>query len=128
MHALAKLLPLERAYEQSREDFEGIVEYADSEAAASMSHSELEKRGRELMRQVLQEHLDRRSPGEAKGPVKGRDSEERTQKRLQERALELPSACDADIDQSEDEEKDQRGADPQSHRGPVAVLGEWFLQ
>jgi hypothetical protein len=92
MHALAELLPLERAYEKSREDFEGIVEYADSEEAASMSHSELEreleKRGRELMRLVLQEHLDRRSPGEAEGPVKDRDGEERTRKRLQKRALE----------------------------------------
>lgn len=92
MHALAELLPLERAYEKAREDFEGIVAYADSEEAASMSHSELEreleKKGRELMRLVLQEHLDRRSPGEAKDPVKDRDGEERTGKRLHERALE----------------------------------------
>ena len=92
MNALAETLPLERAYEKSREGFEGIVAYADSEEAASMSHSdlerELEKRGRELMRQVLQEHLDRRSPGEAEGPVKDRDGEERSRKRLQERALE----------------------------------------
>jgi len=92
MHALAELLPLERFYEKSRESFEDIVRYADSEEAACMSHSELEreleKRGRELMRRIMQEHLDRRSPGEAKGPVKDRDGEERTRKRLHERALE----------------------------------------
>ena len=92
MYALAETLPLERAYEESREGFEGIVEYSDSEEAAFMSHSELEreleKRGRELMRLVLQEHLERRSPGEAEGAVKDRKGEERTRKRLHERALE----------------------------------------
>ena len=38
MHALAETLPLERMYEKAREDFEGIVAYADSEEAAFMSH------------------------------------------------------------------------------------------
>ena len=67
-----------------------------------MSHSELEreleKRGRELMRLVLQEHLDRRSPGKAEGPVKDRDGEERTRKRLQERALEtVPGTVEVEL-------------------------------
>lgn len=92
MNAPAELLPLERTYEKSRERFEQIVRYADSEEASCMSHSELErefeKRGRELMRLIMQEHLDRRSPGEAKGPVRGSDGEERTRARLHERQLE----------------------------------------
>lgn len=92
MNVPAEPLPLERFYERSRESFEDIVRYADSEEAACMSHSELEreleKRGRELMRRIMQDHLDRRSPGEAKGPVRDSDGDERTRVRLQERALE----------------------------------------
>jgi hypothetical protein len=92
MNVPAEPLPLERFYERSRESFEDIVRYADSEEAACMSHSELEreleKRGRELMRRIMQDHLDRRSPGEAKGPVRDSGGDERTRVRLQERALE----------------------------------------
>jgi len=48
-----------------------------SKDARSLTHSELEreleKRGRELMRLLLQAHLDVRGPGEAVGPVQGSD-------------------------------------------------------
>ncbi len=54
-----------------------------------MSESELERelhrRGQELMRRLLQGHLDQRTPGEAAGPVEGVDDVERSQRRLQER-------------------------------------------
>ncbi len=57
-----------------------------------MSHSELEreleKRGRQLMRILLQEHLDSRSPGRCDEPVRGADGIERPQVRLHERNLE----------------------------------------
>ncbi|MCK4603410.1 MAG: ISKra4 family transposase, partial [Deltaproteobacteria bacterium] len=57
-----------------------------------MSHSELEreleKRGRELMRILLQEHLDNRGPGQCDQPVQGVDGVERPRVRLQERKLE----------------------------------------
>ena len=92
MNALAALSPLEQAYDQARENFEHIVGYLDSEEASSMTHSELEreleKKGRELMRKLLQEHLDNRSPGKCDQPVCGADGLERPRVRLQERKLE----------------------------------------
>ena len=58
-----------------------------------MTHSELEreleKKGRELMRKLLQEHLDNRSPGQCDDPpVEGADGVVRSRVRLQERELE----------------------------------------
>lgn len=92
MNALAELSPLERAYDQARENFERIVGYLDSREASSMTHSELEreleKKGRELMRTLLQEHLDNRGPGQCDQPVEGAEGVERSRVRLQERKLE----------------------------------------
>jgi len=92
MNALAALSPLEQAYDQARDNFEHIVGYLNSEEASSMTHSELEreleKKGRELMRIMLQEHLNNRSPGQCNQPVKGTDGIERSRFRLQERNLE----------------------------------------
>ena len=92
MNALTALSPLEQAYDQARENFEHIVGYLDSEEASFMTHSELEreleKRGRELMRIMLQEHLDNRSPGNCEKPVSGSDGIDRCRLRLQERKLE----------------------------------------
>jgi len=57
-----------------------------------MTHNELEraleKKGRELMRMLLQEHLDKRGPGQCGQPVYGEDGEERSRMRLQKRKLE----------------------------------------
>jgi hypothetical protein len=92
MNALAALSSQERFYEQSRQEFEDIVRRLDSEEARSMTHSEiereLEKKGRELMRKLLQEHLEARGPGECAQPVQGSDGVERSRVRLQERKLE----------------------------------------
>jgi len=92
MGALAVNPLPEAAYDQARESFEHIVGYLDSAEANTMTHSELEreleKRGRELMRQMLQEHLDRRGPGRCQEPVCGADGIERRCQRLQERNLE----------------------------------------
>jgi hypothetical protein len=92
MNALAVLSSRERFYEQSRQEFEDIVRNLDSEEARSMTHSELEreleKKGRELMRKLLQEHLESRGPGQCTQPVRGADGVERTRARLQERGLE----------------------------------------
>ena len=64
MGALALDRLPEAAYDQARQSFEHIVGYLDSAEANTMTHSdlerELEKRGRELMRQLLQ---GPRSPG-----------------------------------------------------------------
>ena len=92
MNALAELSSLEQDYDQARENFEHIVGYLGSQEASAMSHSklerELEKKGRELMRQLLQEHLNKRGPGKCDQPVKGADGVERPRVRLQKRNLE----------------------------------------
>ncbi len=76
MTTLAELSSLEQSYDQARQEFEHIVDYLDSRETSAMTHSELEreleKKGRELMRKLLQEHLDNRSPGQCDDPpVKG---------------------------------------------------------
>jgi hypothetical protein len=92
MNALAELSPMESFYDQARNNFEHIVGYLDSEEVSSMSHSdlerELEKKGRELMRILLQEHLEARGPGQCEKPVRGADGVERSRVRLQDRKLE----------------------------------------
>ncbi|MDY6971648.1 MAG: hypothetical protein SV775_04890 [Thermodesulfobacteriota bacterium] len=57
MNALAAPSPFEKSYEQARDNCEPIVGYLDSEEPSSMTHSELEKNGRELMRIISQKHL-----------------------------------------------------------------------
>jgi hypothetical protein len=92
MNALAELSPVEQVYDQARDSFDHIIGYLDSEEASSMTHSdlerELEKKGRELMRILLQEHLQARGPGQCERPVRGADGVERSRVRLQERKLE----------------------------------------
>jgi len=57
-----------------------------------MTHSELEreieKRGRELMRMLLQEHIDNRGSGKCQQSVVGSDEIERSRVRLQKRDIE----------------------------------------
>lgn len=92
MNALAVLSSREHSYERARQELEQLVRRLDSEEVQSMTHSELEreleKRGRELMRTLLQEHLEARGPGECAEPVRGADEVERSRVRLQERKLE----------------------------------------
>ena len=92
MSAATALSSVERSYEQGRQCFEHIVDFLDSGEACSMTHSnlerELEKRGRELMRVLLQEHLDSRSPGRCEQPVCGADGIQRSRVRPHDRKLE----------------------------------------
>ena len=87
-------LPAEKTepFAASRELFSAMESYLMSDDAKKLTHSELEreieKRGRELMRLLLQAHLDVRGPGEAAGPVEGSDGIVREQERLHERGLE----------------------------------------
>ena len=66
--------------------------YLSSREAQQMSESDLERelnrRGQELLRKLLEGHLDQRGPGEAAGPVAGADGVERTARRVHERHLE----------------------------------------
>ncbi len=77
MTALAEMSSLEQAYDQARQNFEHIVGYLDSKEASGMTHSELERelenKGRELMRMLLQEHLNNRGPDQCDSPVQGAD-------------------------------------------------------
>ena len=92
MNALAMLSSQERLYEQSRQEFEDIVSRLDSNEARSMTHSdlerELEKKSRELMRNLLQEHLKARGPGECAQAVQDSDGVEMSRVRPHERKLE----------------------------------------
>jgi len=92
MNAAVALSCQEQFYDQSRQAFEDIVSSLSSEEARSMTHSELErdheKKGRELMRKLLQEHLQSRGPGQCAQPVRDADGVERTRVRLHERKLE----------------------------------------
>ena len=93
MNALAVALSaLEKAYGRSQEEFERMTGFLGSAEASSMTESELEreieKRGRELMRKLLQDHLDSRSPGRCEEPVVGADGEERNHVRHHNRKIE----------------------------------------
>jgi hypothetical protein len=92
VNVLSRISPLEREYEQAQQNFDRLTSYLDSEEALAMSHSELEreleKRGRELMRLLLQEHLDKRSPGQCDRPVKDADGVKLTITRPQQRKIE----------------------------------------
>jgi hypothetical protein len=74
-----------------RDTLEDLITYLKSGDAAALSHSALEHllnaRGQELLRQLLQAHLDARGPGAAAGPVRGADGIARNQARLHERDL-----------------------------------------
>ena len=92
MSAAIDLSTMERPYEQGRQYLENLVTYLDSSETCSMSHSELEreleKEGRELMRILLQEHLNNRGPGKCEEPVCGSDGVKRPQIRSHDRKLE----------------------------------------
>lgn len=92
MNASARLSHLEQAYEKSREEFERMIDFLKGPDAAKMTESELEraigKRGLEMMRILMQEHIDGRGPGLCEKDVQGADGVERTHVRLQKREIE----------------------------------------
>lgn len=81
----------EDPFGMARDDLESIIALLRSAEAGQMSHSDLErlvrKRSHELMRKLLQAHIDSRGPGEAAGTVRGADGVERDQERFHERGL-----------------------------------------
>jgi hypothetical protein len=72
--------------------FGALEAFLGSQEACRLTHSELERelerRGRELLRQLLQAHLEVRGPGEAAGPVAGADGVVRDEPHLHSRGLE----------------------------------------
>lgn len=92
MSVARALSSFERPYAKGRQYFERIVSFLDSKKGSEMELSELErelkKRSLELMRQLLQEHLDSRNPGLCVEPVVGVDGIERLQIRPHKRDVE----------------------------------------
>jgi hypothetical protein len=91
MQALAVVHPRE-PYLEARETFEGVVRYLQSHEACEMRQSDLErvleKKGRDLLRALLQDHLDVRAPGASAHPVRGSDGIARSRMHVHERNLE----------------------------------------
>lgn len=89
MQALAERR--EQTFALARQSFEGMVHFLRSRESKAMTHSALErlleKQGREMLRQMLQAHLDLRGVAEAVEPVRDAGGTEREQKRLHERSL-----------------------------------------
>ena len=84
--------PYDHATDQGREYYDGIVNFLDSEENHSMKLSsleqELEKRGRELMRILLQKHLNKLSPSRCEQAVCGSDGIDRPNVRPHDRKIE----------------------------------------
>ena len=84
--------PYEHTTDQGREYYDGIINFLDSEENYSMKLSgleqELEKRGRELMRILLQEHLDKLSHSRCEQPVCGSNGIDRPNVRSHDRKIE----------------------------------------
>lgn len=74
------------------QDYATIVSFLGSSEARTMSQSELERQleiqGRELLRKLLQAHLDGRAPGTAREPVRDVEGIARTPTPVHERAVE----------------------------------------
>ena len=89
MQATAPLPTL--PFSEAEAKFAELVGRLQSAQAQRMTHSELEReleeKGRELLRTLLQAHLDTRGSGEASEPVVDASGEERKTKRLHERDL-----------------------------------------
>lgn len=72
--------------------FGTITTFLHSEEACSLTHSDLERQldamGRELMRKLLQAHLDLRGPGEAVEPVRDAEGVSRSHARVHDRQVE----------------------------------------
>lgn len=91
MQIQARATADENPFAASQRVFEDLTGRLASREVLGMTHGELERLldqdGRELLRQLLQDQLDLRGPGEARGDVVGARGVRRTQARLRERQL-----------------------------------------
>ena len=92
MRIVTPAVPARPPYATAEAAFAEAKAYLSSREARQMSESDLERelhrRGQDLMRKLLQGHLDQRRPGEAAGPVEGADGVERRERRAHERRVE----------------------------------------
>ena len=91
MSALPCLAVVE-PFTAAEREFGTITTFLRSEEARALTHSDLERQlevmGRELLRKLLQGHVDLRHPGDAVEPVRDADGVTRSRERLQDRHLE----------------------------------------
>ena len=84
--------PIANSFAAADHEYATITSFLGSKDAHALNHSDLERRlegmGRELMRQLLQAHLDLRQPGDAVAPVRDADGVARAPTPVQERTLE----------------------------------------
>jgi hypothetical protein len=90
MGALA--CPFEDSFAAANQDYAILTTFLSSTEASALNHSDLERQlegmGRELMRKLLQAHLDRRQPGAAVEPVRDAAGVPRAPTPVQQRTLE----------------------------------------
>ena len=90
-YAVAPTLTATDAYTAAHEQFDHLIAHLRSPEAQQMTHSDLEAllevEGRELLRRLLQAHLDERSPGTVAEPVMGADGRAHTHQRTHTRHL-----------------------------------------
>src|SRR3989442_14205360 len=84
--------PIANSFAAADHEYATITSFLGSQDAHTLSHSDLERQlegmGRELMRQLLQAHLDLRQPGDAVAPGPDADGVAGAPTPRQERALE----------------------------------------
>jgi len=80
-----------KPFEKSEQLFESLRTELQEKTTLAMNHADLERhigeRGRDLLRQLLQDHLDYRGMGEAMGPVVGSGGVRRTYAQERKRGL-----------------------------------------
>lgn len=81
----------DKSFCKSREAFENMVTRLSSNEVKGFDHAQLERlvdqEGRDVLRQLVQDHLDVRGDGSVAEAVEGDDGVERTHRRIRSRAL-----------------------------------------
>jgi hypothetical protein len=88
----AQAIAVEKPFASAEEKFEDLVARLSAEETQRLTHSELETligaEGREVLRRLMQGHLDLRAAGERRlGSLQGADEVERTHRRRRARGL-----------------------------------------
>lgn len=88
---LARLPENKDEFVMAEDKFAHLVAFLRSRDSRELNHTELEatltERGRELMRELFQAHVNSRGPGPAAAPVRGADGVARNVRHLHERGL-----------------------------------------